>query len=169
MRTFSLNLWIFRFRLYFMRYKLTVGKNSFFPAHSSRFGSTPCDFPSSLHSLGVKTSNWASLSVSDTCECWLQCPEHIPQFLDDSGRLYSFGIALNMIWIKLLFIKHLNMFGALLLLWILHHIRYLFGWLSNILHHSFELNPLLSHSKYRTSHDQWSLDCSTWRDVLYQS
>ena len=108
MRTFSLNLWIFRFRLYIMRYKLTVGKNCFFPAHKSRFGSTPCDFPSSLHSLGVKISNWASLSVSDTRERWLQCPEHIPQFLDDRGRLYSFGLAFNMIWIKLLFIIHLN-------------------------------------------------------------
>ena len=83
-----------------MRYKLTTGKNRFFPAHSSRFGSTPCDFPSSLHSLGVKISNWASLSVSDARECWLQCPEHIPQFLDDCGRLYSFGLALNIIWIN---------------------------------------------------------------------
>ena len=166
MRTFSLNLWIFRLRLYSMRYTLTVGKFRFSPAHSSTFGSATCDFPSSLHSLGVKISNRASLSVSDTRECWLQCPEHIPQFLDDCGWLYSFGIAFNMIWIELLFIIHLNI---LLFLWILHHTRYLFGWLSNILHHSFELNPLWSHSKYHTSHDQWSLDCSTWRDVLYQS
>ena len=138
MHPFSLNLWIFRFRLYIMRYKLTVGKNRFFPAHSSTFGSTPCDFPSSLHSLGVKISNWASLSISDTCESWLQCPEHIPQFLDDCGWLYSFGVAFNIIWIKLLLrIRTTPTTSAFLLMW------HIFSFVANFVYISI---PMFSNS-----------------------